>query len=95
MFHQDNAPVHTAATTQLEIGLLGFEQITHPPYSTDLVPMYFAVFSDVKAELQGIKFTEFCELKGATLNAVWKLDKEWSRNVLNKWIQRHIGSVLS
>ena len=89
LFHQDNTPVHTAATTQLEIGLLGFDQITHPPYSPDLSPMDFAVFPQVKAELRGIKFTEFCELKRATLNAVRRLDEVWCRNVYNKWIQRH------
>ena len=89
LFHQDNAPAHTAATTQLEIGLLGFDQITHPSYSPDLAPMDFAVFPQVKAELRGIKFTEFCELKRATLNAVRRLDEVWCRNVYNKWIQRH------
>ena len=89
LFHQDSAPAHTAATTQLEIGLLRFDQITHPPYSTDLAPTDFAVFPQVKAELRGIKFTEFCELKRATLNAVRRLDEVWCRNVYNKWIQRH------
>ena len=89
LFHQVNAPAHTAATTQLEIGLLGFDHVTHPPYSPDLAPMDFAVFPQVKAELRGIKFTEFCELKRATLNAVRRLDEVWCRNVYNKWIQRH------
>ena len=51
--------------------------------------MDFAVFPQVKAELRGIKFTEFCELKRATLNAVRRLDEDWCRNVYNKWIQRH------
>ena len=76
LFHQDNSPAHTAATTQLETGLLGFDQITHPPYSPDLAPMDFTVVPHVKAELGGIKFTEFCELKRATLNAVRGLDEE-------------------
>ena len=31
IFHQDNTPAHTAAKKQLEIGLLGFDEITHPP----------------------------------------------------------------
>ena len=83
MFHQDNAPPHTAATTQLEIVLLGFEQITHPPYCTDLAPMDFAVFPHVKAEMRGIKFTEFCELNRATLNSMRRLDEGWSRNVFD------------
>ena len=89
LFHQDNEFSHTAATTQLEIGLLGFDQITHPSYSPDLAPMDFAVFPQVSAELRGIKFTEFCEFKRITLNAVRRLDEVWCRNVFNKWIQRH------
>ena len=89
IFHQDNAPAHTTATTQLEITLLGFDKITHPPYSPDLAPMDFAVFPHVKAELRGTRFSDFCELKRATLNAVRRLDEQWSKNIFNKWIQRH------
>ncbi|WAQ99740.1 LOW QUALITY PROTEIN: hypothetical protein MAR_024113, partial [Mya arenaria] len=33
ILHQDNAAAHKAASTQLEIGLLGFELLVHPPYS--------------------------------------------------------------
>ena len=53
--------------------------------------MDFAVFPHVKFELWGIKFSDFCELKRATLNAVRRLhvDGEWSRNVFDKWILRH------
>ena len=84
IFHQDNAPGHTAATTQLEIGLLGFDQITHLPYSPDLAPINFAVIPHVKAELRGIKFSDFCELKRPTLNAVWRLDEQCSKNIFDK-----------
>ena len=41
---QDNAPGHRAASTQLEISLLGFEVLEHPSYSPDLAPMDFRVF---------------------------------------------------
>ena len=45
LFHQDNAPAHTAAITQLGIGILGFDKIFHAPYIPDLAPMDVAVFS--------------------------------------------------
>ena len=51
--------------------------------------MDFAVLPHVKAELRGIKFSDFCELKSATLNAVRRLDEQWSKNIFDKWIQRH------
>lgn len=93
LFHHDNAPCHTAAATQLEIGLLGFEQIPHAPYSPDLAPMDFAVFPQVKAKLRGIRFNDFSELKCATLNAVKTLDSQWCRTVYDKWVHRHMKCV--
>ena len=32
ILHQDNAPPHTANTTQLEIDVLGFQRVDHSPY---------------------------------------------------------------
>ena len=91
LFHRDNAPAHTAADTQLEILLLGFDRIVHPPYSPDLAPMDFP---HLKAELRGTKFHEFSELKIATLNALKKnLGSDWCRNVLDKWARHHTKCV--
>lgn len=53
IYHQDNAPSHTAEQTKLELDLLGFSRISHPPYSPDLAPMDFALFPYLKAELRG------------------------------------------
>ena len=58
LFHQDNAPPHVAASTQLEISLLGFEQITLAPYSPDLAPMDFALLPCIKADLKGLRFSD-------------------------------------
>lgn len=54
IFHQDNAPAHTAAMTQLKIRLLGFDLIEHAPYSPDFVLTDFAVFPHFMAKLKGI-----------------------------------------
>jgi histone-lysine N-methyltransferase SETMAR len=51
ILHQDNALAHTSHTTQLELDLLGFECLKHPPYSPDLAPMDFAVFPYIKSFL--------------------------------------------
>jgi hypothetical protein len=45
---------HTAATTSLEIQLLGFETLLQAQYSPDLVPMDFALFPLIKSQLRGI-----------------------------------------
>jgi hypothetical protein len=43
-----NAPAHTSQKTQLEIDLLEFQCLKHPPYSPDLAPMDFAPFLSIK-----------------------------------------------
>ena len=93
IFHQDNAPAHTAAMTQIDIGLLGFDQVTHPPYGPDLAPMDFAVFPQAKAEVRNIRFKSFEELKHAILNSVKKLKIDWSKNVYYKWIKHHMKCI--
>ena len=49
VLHQDNAPSHTAKSTQLEIDLLDFQCVDHPPYSPDLALLDFAYFPKLKA----------------------------------------------
>lgn len=49
-----DAPAHTASTTQLEIDVLGFQRLSHPPYIPDLAPMDFRVFPEVKSHLRGV-----------------------------------------
>ena len=41
IFHQDNAPPHRAEVTQLELDVMGFQQLVHSPYSPDIAPMDF------------------------------------------------------
>ena len=36
VFHQDNAPANTATMTQLEIRLLGFDEITNSPSTAQI-----------------------------------------------------------
>ena len=52
VLHQDNAPSHTANRTQLEIDLLDFQRVDHPPYSPDLAPLDFAYFPKLKKRLR-------------------------------------------
>lgn len=52
IFHQTNAPANTAGTTQLELSLVGFDQIVHHPYRPDLAPMECAVFLHVNSHLR-------------------------------------------
>lgn len=93
IYHQDNAPSHTAEQTKLELDLLGFSRISHPPYSPDLAPMDFALFPYLKAKLRGQRFSGLEELKQETLRILARLDQAWFQNVYQKWIDRHIKGI--
>lgn len=89
ILHQDNAPPHKAASTLLEIDLLGFELLNHPAYSPDLAPMDFKVFPEVKRQLKGIRFSSADELQNATQMIVRSFPQSWYVETFEKWIHRH------
>jgi histone-lysine N-methyltransferase SETMAR len=89
ILHHDNAPSHTADTTRLDIGLLGFDLVDHPPYSPDLAPMDFRVFPVVKSALKGTRFETFEHLSNATQRVVSQLDEEWYIDMFQQWLARH------
>ena len=39
-----NTSLHTVGATALELAILGFGSVSHPPYSPDLAPFVFAMF---------------------------------------------------
>ena len=94
IFHQDNAPSHTARQMQFEIDLIGFRMIVHPPYSPDLAPLDFAFFPLLKSYLRGERFADAKELNQATINFIRKLLHMWFQDVFDKWISRHEKCVV-
>lgn len=89
ILHQDNAPSHTARSTMLEIGLLGFELLPHPPYSPDLAPMDFRLFPELKAQLRGTRFETVQELNAASQRIISSFSQQWFVDTYDKWIRRH------
>lgn len=55
LLHQDNAPCHKSLKTMAKLHELGFQLLPHPPYSPDLAPSDFYLFSDLKRMLAGKK----------------------------------------
>ena len=55
-FLHDNARPHTALVTQEKLATLGFTVLPHPPYSPDLSPSDYYLFSPLKAGLKGRNF---------------------------------------
>lgn len=89
IYHQDNAPSHTAHTSQLELDLIGFDRLSHPPYSPDLAPLDFAYFPKLKEHLRGQRFENFDELKLETQKFNRSLKSEWFQGVFDSWVKRH------
>ncbi len=63
MLLHDSIPVHTSRDTQAVIQNRGFEQLSHPPYSSDMAPSDFYLFRDLKKELRENRFEDDNELK--------------------------------
>ena len=95
ILHQDNAPPHRAQTTILNISLLGFEILTHSPYSPDLAPMDFHVFPQVKKELRGFRHTDREELNSHVQQVVRRFDEDWYKSAFDNWTKRHQNVLLS
>ena len=89
ILHQDNAPAHTSQATQLELDLLGFESLKHPPYSLDLAPMdFFAVFPYIKSFLRGQWFDDLPELRQEVMNIILNMKTEQFEKIFDDWLKR-------
>ena len=88
ILHQNNAPAHTSQTTQLELDLLGFECLKHPPYSPDLAPMDFAVFPNNKSFLRGQRFDDLPELRQEVMNIILNMKTEQFEKIFDDWLKR-------
>jgi histone-lysine N-methyltransferase SETMAR len=50
---RDNAPAHTSVAAKAAVQCCGFQELNHPPYSPDLVPSDYFLFSKLKSDLCG------------------------------------------
>jgi len=56
LFLQDNALTHQAPASQKKLAYLGFQFLEHPPYSPDLAPSDYRLFSGLKKQLKSSPF---------------------------------------
>lgn len=61
----DNAPAHTSAHSSSVLSSTGLVVLEHPPYSPDLAPSDFYLFTHLKQHLRGTRFNDKDELKTA------------------------------
>ncbi|XP_035205064.1 histone-lysine N-methyltransferase SETMAR-like [Stegodyphus dumicola] len=63
IFHQDNAPVHKGVLTIGKLQDLGYNLLSHPPYSPDVAPSNFHLFPNLKKFVSGKHFTSNEEIE--------------------------------
>jgi transposase len=56
LLHHDNAPCHAALSVREFLAKHSIPVVPHPPYSPDLVPCNFFLFSRLKSTLKGKRF---------------------------------------
>ena len=71
-FHQDNAPVHNSILVTDYLTKKGIKTVLHPPYSPDLAPCDFWLFS----KLRGCHYETIEEMKEAVTKVIDTLTQE-------------------
>ena len=91
VFHHDNARPHTYLATRTKLLELGWEVMSHPPYSPDLAPLDYLLFRSLLNFLNGKNFSNNDDLKShlAEVFAVF-----WQRGIMKlpeRWQNRSNG----
>ena len=71
LFHQDNAAVHTSVIAMAKINDLKFKWLPHAPYSPDLTPSNYSLFTNRKKWLGGQRFSKNEEVE-STVNGYFE-----------------------
>ncbi|GBP39437.1 Histone-lysine N-methyltransferase SETMAR [Eumeta japonica] len=85
-FLQDNASVHTARVSRQALKDTGFSEINHPPYSPDLAPSDYFLFSNIKKQLRGRRFVDDNQMKMAVESHFDCKEKEYFLGGLKAYV---------
>ncbi|KAK6742046.1 hypothetical protein RB195_009735 [Necator americanus] len=92
-FHHDNARPHIAKTTKAELTKFGWNILPHPPYSPDLAPSDYHLFSCLQRHLDGQDFQTRDDIKKALeqffkeqspafwSKGIYDLPKRWQKTI--------------
>ena len=89
LLHHDNAPAHAALLTRRFLTDNNMTVVPHPPYSPDLAPSDFFLFTKLIMKLKGRRFQTLEEIQAesqAVLNALRENDfQECFKNRQRRW----------
>jgi hypothetical protein len=85
MLHHDNAPCHTSLLIHQFLPDKNFTVCLHLPYSPDLAPCDFWLFSKLKLTMKGKRFASIPEIEVTTTTRLKGLMKVDFQNCFKKW----------
>ena len=84
-FQQDNAPVHYSILVTDYLTKMGIKAVSHPPYSPDLAPSDFCLFS----KLRGCHYEIIEEMKEAVTKVIEMLTQKDFHGAFQKLLERY------
>ena len=75
-FYQNNAPVHNCILVTDYLTKMDVKTVPHPPYSRDLDPCDFWLFTKVNEKLRGCRYETIEEMKEAVMQVIDTLTEE-------------------
>jgi len=85
LFFHDNALAHRTLASQKKLAYLGFQCLDHAPYSPDLAPSDYHLFSGLKKQLKVHQFSSVAEVIAAA--ETW-LDGQLSEFFFFEWLAK-------
>ena len=76
ILHHDNAPCHTSLLVRQFLSNKNITVCPHPPYSPDLAPCDFWLFSKIKMTMRGKRFQSIQDIEAATTAQLKTFTKE-------------------
>jgi len=86
--HHDNAPGHSSSLVQTFLVKHRITQVCQPPYSPDLAPCDFWLFSKLKLPLKGTRFQTANEIKENATRQLMAIPKKDFSDCFEKWKER-------
>lgn len=84
----DNARPHVAKPVKNYLKNVGWEVLTHPPYSPDIAPSDYYLFNCMNNELIGQRFTDFEDIEKWVADWIASKDEEFFRRGIQKLPER-------
>jgi len=95
VLHHGNAPAHTALSIREFLVKKNIPVLPHPPYSPDLAPCNFYLFSKLKLKLKGHHFGMMENIQKVVTNDLHPLTQNDFRYCYDQWKERWNHCVTS